>query len=244
MKIIISHTPQELGIKAASMAGEKLREAIQANGEARLVLSTGESQFETLDALAKENVRWDKVEIFHLDEYIGLPATHDASFRKYLLERFIRFIDCKFFHSIDTSLDTRLLISDLATEIRKKPVDVGLIGIGVNTHIAFNDPPADFNSTEAYKVVKLDNECRRQQVGEGWFSSVDEVPPKAVSMTVYQILLCRTIISSVPHLVKAEAVHKTLTSRVSENIPATILKQHHDFNLFLDQHSASKVVIY
>jgi glucosamine-6-phosphate deaminase len=242
MIITISNNALELGAAAARLAGARLNEAIAEKGEARLVLSTGESQFETLDSLLKEKVDWQKVEIFHLDEYLGLPVHHNASFRKYLNDRFIRFIDCRKFHSIENKGDLSTILHNLSAEIQKKPVDVGLIGIGVNTHIAFNDPPADFNTREAYIVVKLDEQCRKQQVGEGWFSSVDEVPPKAISMTVWQIMQCTTIISAVPHPVKAEAVYKTLTSKKSEMIPATILKEHKDFNLFLERFSASKIV--
>ena len=242
MIITISQNASELGAAAARLAGARLREAIGLSGEARLVLSTGRSQFETLKALLKEDVDWPKTEIFHLDEYIGLPVTHKASFRKYLKDRFVDLIECRKFHRLDTEGDIATLIAGLTAEIRKKPVDVGLIGIGENGHIAFNDPPADFATREAFIVVTLDERCKRQQVGEGWFNSVDEVPEKAVSMTVWQIMQCRTIVSAVPHRVKAEAVYKTLTSGLSNMVPATMLKQHPDFNLFLDPNSASRVV--
>jgi glucosamine-6-phosphate deaminase len=208
------------------------------------VLSTGSSQFETLEALLKEDIDWKKIEIFHLDEYIGLPVTHKASFRKYLKERFINFIECRRFHSVDTEGNIGQTVAGLTDEIRKKPVDVGLIGIGENGHIAFNDPPADFETRHAYMVVNLDERCKMQQVGEGWFKSVDDVPEKAVSMTVWQIMQCKTIVSAVPHLVKADAIYKTFTSRLSNMIPATMLKQHLDFNLFIDYNSASKVMTF
>jgi glucosamine-6-phosphate deaminase len=244
MIITISKNASELGAAAARLAGAKLREAVTGDGEARLVLSTGSSQFETLDALLREEIDWKKIEIFHLDEYIGLPIDHKASFRKYLKERFIRNIECRKFHGVDTEGDVGKVIAGLTAEIRKKPVDVGLIGIGENGHVAFNDPPADFDTREAFIVVTLDERCKAQQVGEGWFPSTEEVPDKAVSMTVRQIMQCRTIVSAVPHLVKAEAVYKTLTSPVSNRIPATMLKQHPDFNLFIDTNSASKVITF
>ena len=244
MIITISKNAAELGAAAARFAGAKLRDAIARNGEARLVLSTGRSQFETLEALLKEGIDWPKTEIFHLDEYIGLPVTHKASFRKYLKDRFVDFIECRKFHSVDTEGNIGKLIAGLTDEIRKKPVDVGLIGIGENGHIAFNDPPADFATGDAFIVVTLNERCKRQQVGEGWFNSVDEVPEKAVSMTVWQIMQCRTIVSAVPHLVKAEAVHNTLTGGLSNMIPATMLKQHPDFNLFIDHNSGSKVMTF
>lgn len=244
MKITISKNASELGASAARFAGTRLREAIARNGEARLVLSTGSSQFETLEALLKEDIDWKKIEIFHLDEYIGLPVTHKASFRKYLKDRFVNFIECRKFHGVDTEGNIGQSIAGLTDEIRKKQVDVGFIGIGENGHIAFNDPPADFATRDAFIVVSLDERCKRQQVGEGWFKSVDDVPEKAVSMTVWQIMQCKTIVSCVPHLVKADAIYNVFASRLSNMIPATMLKQHVDFNLFIDYNSASKVIAF
>jgi glucosamine-6-phosphate deaminase len=242
MIINISADASELGNKAAQFAAGKLNDAIRKNNEARLVVATGSSQFETLQALIQEEVEWEKVEVFHLDEYIGLPVTHIASFRKYLNERFINYIKTKKFHSVDVEGDIHNKIKSLTDEIRKKPVDLGLIGIGVNGHIAFNDPPADFNTREAYIIVNLDEECRMQQVNEGWFKSVEDVPLQAVSMTPWQIMQCRTIVSCVPHMVKAVAVKNTLINNVTEIIPATILKTHSDFHLFLDNNSASGII--
>jgi glucosamine-6-phosphate deaminase len=239
MNISISKTPEELGKAAAQMVALKLNEAIKEKGEARLILSTGSSQFETLNALLKENVEWDKIEIFHLDEYIGLPVTHKASFRKYLKERFIDHINCRKFYSIDTEGDLADFISYITAEINSKPVDVGLIGIGENSHIAFNDPPADFDTREAYIIVKLDERCKLQQAGEGWFKTPRDVPDKAISMTVNRIMQCRTIISAVPHLIKADAVAMTLKNKTTNKIPASILKQHPEYYLFIDENSAS-----
>jgi glucosamine-6-phosphate deaminase len=242
MIINISVNALELGAGAAGFAAEKLNEAIRLNGEARLVVSTGSSQFETLQSLINENIAWEKVEVFHLDEYIGLPVTHPASFRKYLNERFISHIKIKKFHSVDVEGDIENRIRYLTSEIRIKPVDLGLIGIGVNGHIAFNDPPADFSTREAYIIVNLDEQCRMQQVNEGWFKSIEDVPAQAVSMTPWQIMQCRTIVSCVPHKVKAVAVKNTLINRLTEVVPATMLKQHPDFHLFLDNDSASEII--
>jgi glucosamine-6-phosphate deaminase len=242
MIINISKNASELGTRAAQFASIKLTEAIRRNGEARLVVSTGSSQFETFKALIKEKVEWENVEVFHLDEYIGLPVTHIASFRQYLNERFISKIRIKKFHSIDTEGDLDHIIKILTSEIRKKPVDVGLIGIGINGHIAFNDPPADFDTREAYIIVNLDDQCRLQQVNEGWFKSVEEVPSRAVSMTPWQIMQCKTVISCVPHKVKAVSVKNTLINGLTNIVPATILKQHEDFNLYLDNNSASEII--
>jgi glucosamine-6-phosphate deaminase len=242
MIINISVNALELGSAAARFAAERLNLAIRKNGGARLVVSTGSSQFETLQSLINEKVEWDKVEVFHLDEYIGLPVTHAASFRKYLKERFVSHINIRKFHSVDVEGDINNKIQVLTDEIRKKPVDLGLIGIGVNGHIAFNDPPADFNTHEAYIVVNLDEQCRMQQVNEGWFGSIEEVPVQAVSMTPWQIMQCRTIISCVPHKVKAVAVKNTLINSLTEIVPATILKQHPDFHLYLDINSSSEII--
>jgi glucosamine-6-phosphate deaminase len=242
MVINICNDTSELGLRAASFTARKLNEALELRGEARLVLSTGSSQFETLQALLKEKVEWEKIEIFHLDEYIGLPVTHKASFRKYLYDRFINQIPVRKFFSVDVEGDIDQTILSLTAEISMKPVDVGLIGIGVNGHIAFNDPPADFVTRDSYIVVTLDDECRMQQVDEGWFTTISEVPVRAVSMTPWQIMQCNTIVSAVPHKVKATSVKNTLINSLTEIVPATILKQHPDFNLYLDRDSASGII--
>ncbi len=244
MKICISSNAEELGERAAQFVKEKLNQAIAANGEARLVVSTGSSQFETLEALVQSDIQWEKVELFHLDEYIDLPVTHKASFRKYLNERFVNLVNLKKFHAVDVDGDIEMKKKALTDEIRKKPIDIGLIGIGENAHIAFNDPPADFDSRESYRIVVLDDQCKMQQVNEGWFESIDEVPAKAISMTVWQIMQCKTIVSCVPHKVKANAIYKTLSNKLTNEVPSTMLKQHDDLHLYLDHNSASDVVVF
>ena len=240
MKVIVSDTPQMLGKLAAKAAAEIISEAIREKGSARVVLSTGASQFDTLAALVGEKVDWTRVEMFHLDEYVNLPETHPASFRKYLKERFTDKVPLKAAHFVDGTPEG---IEALTAELRRAPIDLGLIGIGENGHIAFNDPPADFDTDAAYIVVTLDGRCRRQQVGEGWFASVDEVPEQAVSMTVREIMKCGTIISCVPYAVKADAVEKTLMNPLTNKIPATMLKEHARFSLYLDKDSAAKVTL-
>ena len=242
MKITICKNAQDLGAEASVLAGCKLREALAEKGEARIILATGSSQFETLEGLLKEDVDWSRVEIFHLDEYIDLPETHKASFRKYLRDRFVSRINCRKFHAVDTGTELENTLAVLSHEILKSPVDVGMIGIGVNGHIAFNDPPADFETVKPYIEVFLDEKCKMQQVGEGWFKNIEEVPAKAVTMSVNQIMQCRTIISAVPHSVKADAVYLTFTRSLTNLVPATMLKQHPDLNLFLDINSASKII--
>jgi len=239
MEIRICESPLALGQSAARQAAAILRGAIRENGRARLVLSTGASQFETIAALAAEDVDWSKVEMFHLDEYVGLPDTHPASFRKYLRERFLANIKIGAYHLVDGD---PACIPALSAELRSAPIDLGLIGIGQNGHIAFNDPPADFASEEAYIVVDLDEACKAQQVSEGWFATNADVPKQAITMTVRQILKCRRIISCVPHDVKAQAVRDTVFGEKSPKVPATALKSHADWTLCLDRASAALIL--
>ncbi len=243
MKIVLSETPQELGSRAAGFTAQKLNQAIAKKGSARLLMSTGASQFETIAALVKEQVDWSRVEVFHLDEYIGLPVTHPASFRKYIRERFEDLAHPKKVHYVETEGDVKANIAALTEQLRSAPIDAALIGIGENAHIAFNDPPADFNTTDAYIIVNLDERCRAQQCGEGWFATPDDVPAQAVSMSVYQIMQSDCIISCVPHAVKAQAIKATLENGLTPTVPATMLKEHADFTLFVDRASASSVNI-
>jgi glucosamine-6-phosphate deaminase len=241
MKVNVFNNPAELGENAAAFAAELLNRAIAAQGGARLLLSTGASQFDTLKALVKERVDWEKVTMFHLDEYVGLPETHPASFRRYLKERFINHVKLKEAYLINTEGDLQRNLQALTAAIREAPIDVALIGIGENSHIAFNDPPADFDTKAAYAIVNLNERCQLQQVNEGWFPTVAAVPKQAVSITVYQILQSRAIISCVPHRCKAEAIRWTLEKEVDNEYPATILKTHAQTVLFLDVESASLV---
>ncbi len=238
MKIVISKTADELGRRAAEKASELIRAAIADHGTARIVLSTGASQFETLKYLVQADIDWKKVEMFHLDEYVDLPITHPASFRKYLKERFVDKTGVEKVHFVDGTPEG---IEQLTREIRLAPIDVGLIGIGRNSHIAFNDPPADFETRDAYIIVNLDEACRNQQVAEGWFAGFDDVPKKAVSMTVWQILQCKAIISAVPHEEKAWAVAATLRNELTAAVPATMLKTHREFTLYVDAASYADV---
>jgi glucosamine-6-phosphate deaminase len=233
MRIIIHPNPTKLGAYAAAFTAKRLTQAIAQRGEARLVLSTGASQLSTIEALIHSEVDWARVEMFHLDEYVGLPITHKASFRRYLQERFVDHLPLKAVHWVTDSTDC---IPRLSHEIARGPVDIGLIGIGENAHIAFNDPPADFDDPAAFKVVTLDEACKRQQVREGWFDSLDLVPMQAISMTVQQIMRCETIVSCVPFAVKAEAIRKTLmVPQPDRQVPASILKTHPDFYLHVDE---------
>jgi glucosamine-6-phosphate deaminase len=239
MEIVISETRQILGKKAAQLGAGIIRKAIHSRGRANILLATGASQFEMLKELTNEDIDWSKVCAFHLDEYIGIPETHHASFRKYLKERFADVVDPSEFIYINGNADLKEEFVRLANLIIKHPIDVAFVGIGENSHLAFNDPPADFEINEPYIVVTLNEECRLQQMGEGWFPSVSDVPEKAISMSIKQIMKSKAIICSVPDLRKAGAVKKTLEGSVGPSIPASILRRHKKAWLFLDKDSSS-----
>jgi glucosamine-6-phosphate deaminase len=229
-----------LASAAAAQAASAIRDSIHKQGGARIIAATGASQFEFLDDLTKApNIDWKRVEMFHLDEYLDLPPTHPASFRKYLLDRFIHKVGIPRYHLLDGEADPGKVITAMTAEIRRAPIDVALVGIGENGHLAFNDPPADFETEEAYIVVELDEACRRQQLGEGWFKSLAEVPRRAISMTVRQILKARQIISVVPDARKAQAVAMCFQGEISPLAPASILRTHPDVLVYLDEDSAA-----
>ena len=241
MDIIISETNLELGKKAGESAAEKIKKAIVENGSVNIILATGSSQFQTIEYLISDKtLDWSKVNMFHLDEYIGLPITHKASFRKYLTERFISKVPTlKSYFLIDGEANLEQAIKYLAEQIKKHPIDVAMVGIGENGHLAFNDPPADFETELPYLVVNLDEACRQQQVNEGWFDSLAQVPTQAISMSIKQIMKSKSIICSVPDQRKADAVYNTVNKDVIPLFPASILKNHANCKLFLDQESAS-----
>ena len=240
MDIRIFDDSLSLGRHAAAEAASVINDAVAARGTARIIAATGASQFHFLQHLiATPGVPWDAVELFHLDEYLGLPATHPASFRRYLQERLIAPTGIRRTHLIDGEGDPELVCQSVGREIAGSPIDVAFVGIGENGHLAFNDPPADFDTREAYLVVTLDEACRRQQAGEGWFASIDEVPTRAISMSVNQILASRRSLCIVPDRRKAEAVANTVNGPVSPRVPASILQTHADTTLFVDRESAS-----
>lgn len=239
MRITISETKQELGLKAALTGADLIRKAILERGKANIIVATGASQFEMLGELVKEEINWSAVTAFHLDEYIGITEHHPASFRKYLKERFVELVHLKEFNYVNGEVDPYKECKRLDEIIGHHLIDVAFVGIGENGHLAFNDPPADFETEEAYLVVNLNDECRRQQLGEGWFSTFDDVPQKAISMSIKQIMKSETIICSVPDTRKAQAVYDTLNSEITPDCPASIMRNHPDVHLFLDKHSAS-----
>ena len=239
MEIIISETKQELGKLAAQQGAALIREAIQKNEKANIIVATGASQFEMLSELVKEDIDWSVVTGFHLDEYIGIEVTHPASFRKYLKERFVDLVPLKAFHYVDGSTDAVAECRRVGGIILNHPIDVAFVGIGENGHLAFNDPPADFETEEPYIVVNLDDDCRRQQLGEGWFPTFDDVPKQAISMSIRQIMKSEHIICSVPDKRKSVAVKNTLKGEISPLVPASVLQQHPATWLFLDKAAAS-----
>ena len=239
MRLKIYETKEMMGKAAAEHAARLINEAIAERGYARILLSTGASQFPFFEWFVKEDIAWDKVEMFHLDEYVGIDPEHPASFNKYLRERFVDIVPVGKYHLIDGRREVDKTIAELTALLAEAAVDVGMIGIGENAHIAFNDPPADFNDTRAYKVVTLDERCLMQQIGEGWFKDKDECFKQAISMTCPKIMKSRHIISVVPYKVKAEAVYKTVTSPLTPEIPATLLKEHGDAYLYCDADSSA-----
>lgn len=241
MKVFVKNDPAELGKAAGSAAGGLIRQAISKNESATIILATGTSQFETLKQLVAESgIDWSKVTMFHLDEYIGLPVTSKASFRKYLKERFIdKLPELKAAHLINGEVDAESECKRLGSLITEQPVDVALVGLGENGHLAFNDPPADFNTMEPYIIVQLDEACRRQQLGEGWFDTLEAVPTRAISMSIQQILKSKHIVCSVPDSRKEMAVKNCIEQPVTNLHPASILQLHPDCTYYLDQSSAA-----
>jgi glucosamine-6-phosphate deaminase len=237
----IFETKQELGSAAAERAAAAIAEAIARGGEARVVAATGASQFEFLDALAETpGIEWARVEMFHLDEYVGVSDTHPASFRRYLRERIVERVHPRAFHFLaGDAADPAAECRRVGALLARSPVDVAFVGIGENGHLAFNDPPADFETEEPYLVVELDEACRRQQLGEGWFATLDDVPRRALSMSIRQILKAREILCVVPDARKARAVRDCLDGEVSPVHPSSILQSHPATTVYLDRDSAA-----
>ncbi len=226
---------------AAHTAAVAIRSAIQKSGQARVIAATGTSQFEFLAALTESfDIDWGRVELFHLDEYIGLPATHPASFRRILLDRLVNKTGIAKFHPLDgDARDVSEVISQVGNAVASAAVDIAFVGVGENGHLAFNDPPADFETEEPYLIVNLDEACRRQQVGEGWFGDISQVPMQAISMSIRQILKAKEILAVVPDSRKAQAVKACFEGEVSPMAPASILCTHANTNVYLDKESAS-----
>ncbi|MBZ4190064.1 glucosamine-6-phosphate deaminase [Niabella beijingensis] len=240
MELNIQKDKQALGKAAGTKTAQLIRNAIEQNDKANIILATGTSQFQTLQQLVKEDIDWSKVVMFHLDEYIGMPVTHPASFRKYLKERFLdQVAPLNAYFLINGENNAEQERQHLNERIRQYPIDVALVGIGENGHLAFNDPPADFNTEDPYLIVNLDEKCRLQQMGEGWFTTLEDVPAQAISMSVKQIMKSAHIICSVPDSRKAQAIKDSVEQPVSPLYPASILQEHPSCGLYLDEASAA-----
>jgi glucosamine-6-phosphate deaminase len=229
-----------LAAAAAAHAAASIRHAIHDRRRARIIAATGASQFEFLSALtALPDIDWPRVEMFHLDEYIGLPMLHPASFRRILLERLIQKSGITNYHFLDGETNPAETIRKAGAALVSPPIDIAFVGIGENGHLAFNDPPADFETEEPYLIVDLDKQCRLQQVGEGWFNNISDVPKRAISMSVRQILKAEEIVAVVPDSRKAGAVQACLEGEISPMAPASILRTHHNTTVYLDNDSAA-----
>jgi glucosamine-6-phosphate deaminase len=229
-----------LGQAAAEQAATAIRRAIAAKGQARIVAATAASQAEFLEALTKApDIDWTKVEAFHLDEYIGLPITHPGSFRKMLLEQLVRKTGIVNYHLLDGDAPAAEVVRRVGKQLASSPVDIAFLGIGENSHIAFNDPPADFETEDPYIIVGLDEACRQQQVGEAWFANISQVPQRALSMSARQILKAREILAVVPGPRKAQAVKACLEGAISPMTPASILRTHGNATLYVDKDSSA-----
>jgi len=240
LELAIAQDRIGLGKFAAKCAVEKIRQALQQNGCARIIVATGSSQFEVLDSLVNTpNIDWSRIDGFHLDEYLGFGIDHPASFCGYLKSRFVDRVPLRSFHYLDGLSDPTLVCERASKLVQAAPIDVALVGIGENGHLAFNDPPANFETQDGYQIVELDEACRKQQVGEGWFDRLEQVPTQAISMTIHQIMVSQSIICSVPDRRKAAAVSNTIQGPLTPNVPASILQQHANLKVVLDQASSS-----
>ncbi|MCM8525222.1 MAG: glucosamine-6-phosphate deaminase [Lentisphaeraceae bacterium] len=237
MEVTVSNNEEANGERAAKTGIAAIKMTIAKKGEARIIIATGASQFEMFKVLVKSDIDWSKVTVFHLDEYVGISESHPASFRKYLKERFEQQLPqaLKEIYYLDPASDC---INSVGSKISEKPIDVAFVGIGENGHLAFNDPPADFNIETPYLIVDLDEGCRQQQVNEGWFPTLEAVPKQAVSMSVKQIMKSQFIICTVPGERKANAVQACIEGEVTNLAPASILQQHDNCSIFLDENSA------
>ena len=230
-----------LGRAAADQAASAIRRAIAERGAARIIAATAASQLEFLNALTQApGIDWKKVEAFHLDEYIGLPITHPGSFRKMMMEQLVSKTGIERYHLLEgDAADPKAVCREVGNQITSAPVDIAFLGIGENGHIAFNDPPADFNTEVPYIIVNLDEACRQQQVGEAWFANISQVPTQALSMSAKQILKAREILAVVPDKRKAQAIKACLEGGISPMAPASILRRHSNATIYLDTNSAS-----
>ena len=244
LRIEIFRETKEMGRASASFVAANLSKAIDEKGSASLIIGTGASQFPFLKEFLLKDLDWTKINLFHLDEYIGISDQHPASFRRFLRERVAQKVNPRYVYYLNgDATDVAAEIKRYERLLKENPVDVACIGIGENGHIAFNDPDvADFDDPEYLKVVELDKACRKQQVGEGWFPTINDVPARAITLTITAIMDCKVLSCSVPDERKAEAVYNTLMREINTSCPASILRRHNNSVLFLDRFSAVKII--
>lgn len=240
MKVRLEPDRRAMSVAAAQHAADSIHRVLDHHSKARVVAATGASQLEFLEALtSRPDVDWMRVELFHLDEYVGIPESHPASFRRYLREHLIHKTGIRNYHFLDGTGDVANVIRTVGRELASAPIDVMFAGIGENGHLAFNDPPADFTTTDPYILVNLDEACRRQQVGEGWFAGIEDVPTRAISMSVRQIMKADELLVIVPDERKAAAVKAALEGEITPAVPASIIRTHPNVTLYLDEPAAS-----
>lgn len=243
MKLDISRNPVELGQKLAQRMGDIMCAKIAARGEINIILASAASQIEMLKNLVKdERIDWSKVTMFHLDEYIGIDADHPARFANFLKERFLAHVPpLKETFLINSTGDPHEEVRRLNAAAQGRTIDLACIGVGENAHIAFNDPPADFEIEDPFLIVTLDEVCRQQQLAEGWFKTLDDVPKTAISMSARYIMRSETIVAPVPGPRKADAIRATFEGPITNMVPCTILQQHPDCTIYCDHDSISKM---
>src|SRR3954452_15886358 len=235
MDIRVFDDRNALGQAAADQAASAIRSAIRDRAQARIVAATAASQQEFLEVLTSApGIDWPSVEAFHLDEYIGLPITHPGSFRKMLLEQLINKTGILKYHLLDGDGDVDKVVANASAALASAPVDVAFLGVGENGHLAFNDPPADFETEEPYLLVALDEACRKQQVGEAWFADISQVPTHAISMSVRQVLKAKELLAVVPDARKAKAIKACFEGDITPMAPASVLRTHPDTTIYLD----------
>ncbi|HEU4938389.1 MAG TPA: glucosamine-6-phosphate deaminase [Vicinamibacterales bacterium] len=242
MKLRLEADRRAMSVAAAEHAASSLRRVISQSGKARVVAATGASQLDFLEALtALTGIEWTRVELFHLDEYVGIPDTHPASFRRYLHDHLIDKTSIRTYHFLDGTGHVEDVMRDVGRELSRAPIDIMFAGIGENGHLAFNDPPADFETTDPYILVNLDEACRQQQVGEGWFTRIEDVPTTAISMSIRQMMKANELLVIVPDARKALAVKASVEGDITPLVPASIIRTHPNVTLFLDQPAASRL---
>ena len=240
MTVKIFQSNPALGLGAAEDFGKLISSILTKQGHASVIFASANSQLTFFSSLLQRKIEWSKISIFHMDEYLGMTDQHPASFSRFIREKLVNFIQPAAFYPLrgDTP-DADVELRRYADLMQKYPPDLSVLGVGENGHLAFNDPPADFNTTKIIHTVTLDLACRKQQVGEGHFKTLDDVPKQALSLTVPALLAPKHVLAIVPERRKAEAVRAALKGPVTPQCPASILRTRSNATIYLDRESAS-----